>query len=195
MSVAVRSMTLADAALPRAGALQNAVLVVLASLLTAAAAQLAVHLPWTPVPVTGQTFAVLLVGAALGARRGFAAMALYLAEGAAGLPFFAGGAGGAHFLLGPSGGYLLAFPLAAAATGWLASRAWDRRPLTMFLAMLAGSSVIFALGALQLSRFVPHGTVLASGVLPFLAGDAVKAAIASGVFPVVWRFVGGSEAK
>lgn len=195
MSVAVRSMTLADAALPRAGALQNAVLVVLASLLTAAAAQLAVHLPWTPVPVTGQTFAVLLVGAALGARRGFAAMALYLAQGAAGLPFFAGGAAGAHFLLGPSGGYLLAFPLAAAATGWLASRAWDRRPLTMFLAMLAGSSVIFALGALQLSRFVPHGTVLASGVLPFLAGDVVKAAIASGVFPVVWRFVGGSEAK
>ncbi len=195
MSVAVRSMTLADVALPRAGALQNAVLVVLASLLTAAAAQLAVHLPWTPVPVTGQTFAVLLVGAALGARRGFAAMALYLAQGAAGLPFFAGGAGGAHFLLGPSGGYLLAFPLAAAATGWLASRAWDRRPFTMFLAMLAGSSVIFALGALQLSRFVPHGTVLATGVLPFLAGDVVKAAIASGLFPVVWRFVGGTEAK
>lgn len=195
MSVAVRSLTLADAALPRAGALQNAGLVVLASLLTAAAAQLAVHLPWTPVPVTGQTFAVLLVGAALGARRGFAAMSLYLAAGAAGLPFFAGGAGGAHFLLGPSGGYLLAFPLAAAATGWLASRAWDRRPLTMFLAMLAGSSVIFALGALQLSRFVPHGTVLASGVLPFLAGDVAKAAIASGVFPVVWRFVGGTEAK
>ncbi len=194
MSVAVRPLTLADAALPRAGAVQNAVLVVLASLLTAAAAQAEIRLPWSPVPITGQTFAVLLAGAALGPRRAAAAMALYLAEGAAGLPFFAGGSGGAHLLLGPSGGYLLAFPLAAFATGWLAERAWDRRPLTMFAAMLCGSAVVLALGALQLSRFVPHGGVLASGVLPFLPGDLVKAGVAAGLFPVAWRFV-GPEAK
>lgn len=191
MSVAVRPLTIADAALPRAGALQNAVLVVLASFATAAAAQIAVHLPWTPVPVTGQTFMVLLAGAALGPRRAFAAMALYLAEGACGLPVFAGGASGAAWLLAPSGGYLLSFPLAAAATGFLASRAWDRRPLTMALAMLAGSTITLALGALQLSRFVPQGTVLATGVLPFVPGDVLKAALAAGLFPAAWRFAGG----
>ena len=195
MSVAVRPMTLADAALPRAGVLQNAILVVLASLATAAAAQVSIHLPWTPVPVTGQTFAVLLAGAVLGPRRAFAAMALYLAEGASGLPFFAGGAAGAAWLLGPSGGYLLSFPFAAFATGVLAARAWDRKPVTMFLAMLCGSAVVLGLGALQLSRFVPHGTVLASGVLPFLGGDVIKAAIAAGLFPAAWKLVDGPEAK
>ncbi len=195
MSVAARPLTLADAALPRAGALQNAVLVVLASLLTAAAAQAAIRLPWSPVPLTGQTFAVLLAGAVLGPRRAAAAMALYLAEGAAGLPFFAGGAAGAHWLLGPSGGYLIAFPFAAYATGALAARGWDRRPLTTFAAMLCGSAVILGLGALQLSRFVPHGGVLATGVLPFLAGDAIKAAIAAGVVPLAWRYAGGPEGK
>jgi biotin transport system substrate-specific component len=195
MSVAVRPLTLADAALPRAGALQNAVLVVLASLLTAAAAQVEIRLPSTPVTITGQSFAVLLAGAVLGPRRAATAMALYLAEGASGLPFFAGGASGAHVFFGPTGGYLLAFPLAAFATGWLCSRAWDRKPLTMFLAMLAGSALILGLGALQLARFVPQGRALALGVMPFLPGDAIKAAIAAGLFPAAWRFVGGPEAK
>ena len=195
MSVAARPLTLADAALPRTGTLQNVVLVLLASLLTAAAAQAAIRLPWSPVPITGQSFAVLLAGAALGPRRAAAAMALYLAEGACGLPVFAGGASGAHLFLGPTGGYLLSFPIAAFVTGWLAARAWDRRPATMFVAMLCGSAVILGLGALQLARFVPHGSVLASGVLPFLPGDAIKAGIAAGVFPAAWRFVGGPEAR
>jgi len=195
MSVAVRPLTIADAALPRTGAASNTILVLLASLLVAAAAQAALRLPWTPVPVTGQTFAVLLAGAALGPRRAFLALSLYLAEGAAGLPFFAGGAGGAAFLVGPSGGYLLAFPFAAFATGLLAERAWDRKPLTMFLAMLAGSAVILGLGALQLSRFVPHGTVLASGVLPFLGGDVIKAGIAAGLLPAAWAFADRSESR
>jgi len=192
---AARSMTLADCALPRAGALPNAILVVLASLLTAAAAQAAIQLSWSPVPVTGQTLAVLLAGAALGPRRGAMAMLLYLAEGAAGLPFFAGGAGGAHLLLGPSGGYLLAFPFAAMLTGLLATRGWDRRPLATFAAMLLGSVVVLALGALQLSRFVPRGAVLAGGVLPFVAGDLVKAALAAGLLPAAWKLVGGQESR
>jgi biotin transport system substrate-specific component len=195
MSVAVRPLTLADAALPRAGMLQNSLLVVLASLLTAAAAQVEIRLPFSLVPITGQTFAVLLAGAVLGPRRAALAMFLYIAEGAAGLPFFSGGAAGAHVLIGPTGGYLMAFPFAAFATGWLCARAWDRKPLTMFLAMLAGSLVVFAMGALQLSRFVPHGTVLSSGVFPFLPGDVLKAAIAAGLFPAAWKLVGGSEAK
>src|SRR5689334_15576696 len=141
-----RTSTLADLAWPRAGLRSNLVLIVAASALTALAAQLALPLPFSPVPVTGQTFAVLLTGAALGARRGAAAQLLYLAEGAAGLPVFAGWAGGAHVLLGPTGGYLVAFPFAAAIVGALCERGWDRRFGTMFVAMLLGSVAIFAVG-------------------------------------------------
>lgn len=190
-----RTLTLADAALPRAGVLQNAALVVLASLLTAAAAQLEIRLPWTPVPVTGQTFAVLLSGVVLGARRAFLAQMLYLLEGACGLPFFAGGAGGALVMAGPTGGYLVAFPFAALVTGVLAERAWDRRPVTMFAAMLLGSTVIFAVGLAQLSRFVPAGQLVATGLAPFVVGDVVKSALAALAFPAAWKFVRKLEAK
>jgi biotin transport system substrate-specific component len=195
MSVAHRSLTLADVALPRAGSLQNVLLVVAASLVTAAAAQLEIHLPWTPVTITGQTFAVLLAGATLGARRAFLAQALYLFEGACGMPFFAGGAGGVLPLLGPSGGYLLAFPFAALVTGLLAARAWDRRPLSMFAAMMAGNAVILSLGLAQLSRFVPAGGLLAAGLLPFVAGDVLKAALAAGLTPALWKWLGASGTK
>lgn len=190
-----RTLTLADAALPRAGALQNATLVVLASLLTAAAAQAEIRLPWTPVPISGQTFAVLLSGVVLGARRAFLAQMLYLLEGACGLPFFSGGAAGAAVLAGPTGGYLVAFPFAALVTGALAERAWDRRPVTMFLAMLLGSTVIFALGLAQLSRFAPADRLVALGLAPFVPGDVVKSALAALAFPFAWKFVRGLEAK
>ena len=190
-----RTLTLADAALPRAGALQNAALVVFASLLTAAAAQLEIRLPWTPVPISGQTFAVLLSGVVLGSRRAFLAQMLYLLEGACGLPFFSGGAAGALVLAGPTGGYLVAFPFAALVTGALAERAWDRRPVTMFLAMLLGSTVIFAVGLAQLSRFVPADRLVASGLAPFVVGDVLKSALAALAFPFAWKFVRGLEAK
>lgn len=188
MSVA-RPLTLVDVAAPRTNALMNVLLVVAASLVTAGAAQIEIRLPWTPVPITGQSFAVLLSGLVLGSRRAFLAQLLYLAEGAAGLPFFSGGAAGVAQLLGPTGGYLMAFPFAAAFTGWLAERGWDRRPVTMFAAMLAGSTIVFGLGLLQLSRFVPADTLLASGLLPFVPGDLIKSAIAAGVFPLVWKLV------
>ena len=195
MSVA-RPLTLVDVAAPRTNALMNVLLVVAASLVTAGAAQIEIRLPWTPVPITGQSFAVLLSGLVLGSRRAFLAQLLYLAEGAAGLPFFAGGAAGLVKLVGPTGGYLMAFPFAAAFTGWLAERGWDRRPVTMFAAMLAGSTIVFGLGLLQLSRFVPADTLLASGLLPFVPGDRIKSAIAAGVFPLVWKLVpkSGDEA-
>src|SRR5262249_2092764 len=119
MSVA-RPLTLADVAAPRSTAVTNALLVAAASLVTAAAAQVGFGLPWTRVPIRGQTFAVLLSGAVLGARRAFLAQMLYLAEGALGLPFFSGGAAGVAKLMGPTGGYLLGFPFAAALTGLLA---------------------------------------------------------------------------
>lgn len=186
---AVRAMTLADAALPRAGMLVNVLLIAGASIVTALAAQIAIPLPWSPVPVTGQTWAVLLSGAVLGARRAFLAQALYLMEGAAGLPVFAGGTAGFAVFAGPTAGYLAAFPFAAAVTGMLAERGWDRRFLTMVAAMLLGSVVIFAFGLAQLSRFVPAGHLFAAGLLPFLPGDLVKSSLAALAFPAAWRWV------
>jgi len=187
----VRTLTLADVAWPRAGALQNAFLIAGASLVTAAAAQLAIPVPWSPVPITGQTFAVLLTGAALGPRRAFAAQLLYLIEGAAGLPFFAGGAGGAAVLAGPTAGYLLGFPFAAALTGFLAARGWDRRFAGTVAAMLLGSAVIFALGLAVLSRFLPAGRLLGAGLLPFVPGDLIKATLAAIALPTAWRITRG----
>jgi len=186
---AVRALTLADVALPRAGTLVNVLLIVGASVVTALAAQIAVPVPWSPVPITGQTWAVLLSGAVLGARRAFLAQALYLMEGAAGLPVFAGGAAGFHVFAGPTAGYLAAFPFAAAMTGLLAERGWDRRFLTMVAAMLLGSVVIFAFGLANLSRFVPAEHLLAAGLLPFLPGDVVKSSLAALAFPTAWRWV------
>lgn len=188
-----RPLTLVDVAAPRSSALTNLGLVLAASLVTAGCAQVEIRLPWTPVPVTGQTFAVLLSGAVLGARRAFLAQLLYLAEGAAGMPFFAGGAAGVAKLFGPTGGYLIAFPFAAAATGLLAERAWDRRPFPMFAAMLAGSTIIFALGLAQLSRFVPREALLGAGLLPFVPGDLLKSAFAAGLFPALWKLVSRLE--
>ena len=188
-----RSQTLADAALPGAGALESTLLILGASLLTGLAAQIAIPLPFTPVPVTGQTFAVLLTGAALGWRRGFLAQLAYLGEGAMGLPVFAGGASGPLVFAGPTGGYLIAFPLAAAVTGWLAERAWDRRVPTMLGVMLLGSLVIFAIGLAGLSRFMPVPDAFVLGVLPFLPGDCVKSTLAALVFPTVWRQFGRSR--
>ena len=185
--MSVRSLTLADLAAPRAGVLSNLTLVVGASLVTALAAQIAFPVPWTPVPITGQTFAVLLSGAVLGARRAFIAQLLYLAEGALGLPVFAQAGSGIAKLLGPTGGYLLAFPFGAWITGALAERGWDRRFGSMFAAMLLASAVIFALGLFFLARFVPSDRLLAAGLLPFVPGDLIKTTLAALAFPAVWR--------
>ena len=185
----VRSLTLADVTIPRAGALTDVLLVVGASIVTALAAQVAIPVPWSPVPITGQTFAVLLSGAVLGMRRAFFAQVLYLLEGAAGLPVFAGGAAGAVRLMGPTAGYLFAFPFAAALTGALAERGWDRRFVTMLAAMLLGSVVIFATGLAVLSRFIPRENLLAAGLLPFVPGDLIKSALAALAFPAAWRWV------
>jgi biotin transport system substrate-specific component len=187
--MSVRSLTLVDVAAPRAGRVSSALLVLGASVVTALAAQLAMPLPWSPVPVTGQTFAVVLSGAVLGARRGALAQLLYLAQGAVGLPVFAAGGAGVATFLGPTGGYLLAFPIAAAIAGALAERGWDRRFATMFLAMLLASTVIFALGLLGLSRFLPADRLLAAGLLPFVPGDLIKSTLAALAFPLVWRRV------
>ncbi len=192
---ATRTLTLADVAAPRATWLRDLTWIAGASAVTALAAQIAIPLPWTPVPVTGQTFAVLLSGAVLGSRRGALAQLLYLAEGAVGLPVFAGWSGGAAHLVGPSGGYLVAFPLAAAIVGTLCQRGWDRRFGTMLVAMLLGGTVIFAVGLAQLARFVPAAGLLAQGLLPFVPGDLVKSGLAAAAFPAAWRVVAARDTR
>jgi biotin transport system substrate-specific component len=182
------TLTLSQALFPARTPARDLLIVVGASLAVAALAQVAIPLPFTPVPITGQTLGVLLAGVALGSRRAALAMALYLLEGAVGLPFFAGGRSG---LGGSTTGYLLAYPLAAFFTGWLAERGWDRKPLTAAAAMLTGSLVIFGLGAAWLSAYVGGpAKAFALGVLPFIPGDLLKTALASGLLPLTWRLLG-----
>ena len=182
--------TLIDFVCPTSSAASAALLVVTASLLIAMGAQLKFLIPGTPVPITGQTLAVLYVGALLGAKRGAAAVALYLAEGAFGLPFFSGGGAGAAHLIGPTGGYLVGFLPAAYVTGALAQRGWDRRPITAFAMMFVGSLVLFAFGLAGLARFFPVEQLPAMGLLPFVPGDLVKCAASAALLPLGWKLLG-----
>src|SRR4051812_14154666 len=170
-----KAETLTGALLAPMDFVSSFALVVGFSLLTALAAQVVVPLPWTPVPITGQTFAVLLTGALLGSRLGALAMLAYLIEGAAGLPFFAAGGGGvARLLFSPTSGYLLAYPAAAFLVGLLAERGWDRRWVTAAAAMSLGSILILVGGWAWLTRFVGPAAAWSAGVEPFLVGDVVK---------------------
>jgi biotin transport system substrate-specific component len=169
--------------------LTSAPLVVAGSVLTVLAAHVSIPLPFTPVPITGQTFAVLLVGAALGSRRGAASMALYVAQGLAGLPVFAGGKAGLAVLLGPTGGYLIGFIAAAFVTGWLAEPSWDRRPLTTALAMVLGNLVIYLVGVSWLAVFVGISKARLLSMIPFLPGDLLKILLATAALPGAWWIV------
>ena len=165
----------------------NALIALAASLLLWASAKARIDIG--VVPVTLQTLAVLALGAALGPRLAAAAVLAYLAQGALGLPVFAGTPEkgiGLAYMMGPTGGYLPGFLIAAVAIGWLAERGADRSPLRMFLAMLAASALIYVPGALWLSAFVGLEKAIALGVMPFLAGDVVKAALAAAAFPALW---------
>lgn len=153
--------------------LRDALLVVAGSLLIAALAQIQIPLPFSPVPITLQTLGVFLVAGALGGKRGALSVALYVAEGAAGLPFFAGGLAGLAQLGGPRGGYLAGFVAAAAAIAWLLPR---RGAL---LALVAGQIAIYALGVGWLSTFMGLKAAFIAGCLPFLVGDALKLAVAA----------------
>jgi biotin transport system substrate-specific component len=194
MATARRYTPYAETVLPADGAvwsaLRDLLLMVGGSFLIALGAQVAVRLPFTPVPVTGQTFAVLLVGFALGARRGAASILLYLLEGGLGLPFFAGAKSGWAAFSGPTGGYLVGFVFAAALTGFLAERGWDRSFHTTLLGMLLGSTVIFAGGVPWLAQFVGWKAVWMQGLLPFLPGDGLKALLAAALLPTAWRMTG-----
>lgn len=153
------------------------------------AAQVSLPLPGTPVPVTGQTFVVLLSGAALGWRRAALAMVLYLAAGAAGVPWYAGGGSGWG---GPSFGYVAGFVVAATVVGFLAARGGDRTVRRTVLTMTLGTLLIYAVGVPWLAASLDVGLARAVelGARPFLAGDALKVAAAAGLLPATWRLVG-----
>ena len=196
--------TLADLLIPAFGTdrtasmVRAALLVAGGAALTAVAAQLAFKLPWTPVPYTGQTAAVLLVGTALGPRLGPASMALYVLAGVLGAPAFAGGASGLESLLGITGGYLIGFVLAAALVGRLADRQWDRSRTVAAMLMALGNLVIYLVGVpvLAVAGGLSVADALYHGAVVFLPWDAFKIVVAALALPLAWRLTsnGGREA-
>src|SRR5215210_1183363 len=185
-----KTQTLTSAVLAPLDWMRSGALVIGFSLLTALAAQIAIPTPWSDVPITGQTFAVLLTGALLGSRLGALAMIAYLIEGASGLPFFAaGGSGIARLTVSPWAGYLWAYPVAAFVTGWLAERGWDRRYLKAAAAMGLGSIVILLGGMIWRLGFMSFDQAFLTGVAPFLPGDAIKIALAAAVLPSGWALM------
>lgn len=196
MSAISAPHTLRTAVVPRSSVLVEAVLVLAGVGLIALAAQVAIPLPFTPVPITGQTFAVLLVGSAYGALRGGATVLFYLAAGAAGLPLYAEGASGWDIVAGPTGGYLVGMLIAGALVGRLAEQRWDRSFSSATGAMLLGSVVIYGCGLPWLSYKlgdlgVANGLddTLTAGLYPFVVGDLVKLYLAGALLPGAWRLV------
>ncbi len=168
------------------------------TVLTAAAAQVSVPLPFTAVPFTLQPMVVLIGGAALGSRLGFSSQVLYILAGVAGLPVFAASPilpQGAARLIGPTGGYLLAFPIAAFVAGVLAERGFDRRYLTSVFAMAVGLAVIFVFGVTWLTLVTPVDVrgAIATGLVPFLPADLLKIVIAGAALPAAWRITGRTQ--
>lgn len=185
------SMVLSQRVLPRSRVM-SVVLVVAAAALTALAAQWRIVLPFTPVPITGQTFAVLLTGAALGWKLGGAGQMLYVAVGALGLPVFSEASGGIEVIQGATGGYLIGFIFAAALVGLMAERRQDRAFTTMFTAFMLGSILIYVFGiiGLMLATGWPLIEAVEKGVVPFLLGDVIKASAAGLLLPGAWRLLG-----
>lgn len=184
--------TVADVFRPSAGVsavLYDAIIIICGSLVVALSAQIRIYPGFSPVPITGQTFAVLMLGALLGSRRGGLAMLAYLVEGALGLPVFAAGVG-LPVLFGPTGGYLVGFIAAAYLVGRLAERGWDRQIATTVAAMIVGNAVLHLFGFTWLAVLTDVKTAFVTGVYPFILGDLLKVALAAAVLPVGWKLLG-----
>ena len=169
--------------------LYDLTLVVGGSLLIALSARITFFLPFSPVPVTAQTFAVLLIGTLLGSVRGSVSILLYLAQGMAGFPVFAAGGAGVAYFLGYTGGYLLGFVAGAALTGLLAERGWDRRIMTTLAAMFLGTGAIYTAGLAWLWLFIRAESVLTIWLYPFLPGEVIKIAAAALLLPQGWKLL------
>ena len=193
-----RGLTIADFLLPirvgeRMGSrVRNIALVVVGALLIFASAKVSIPVPGSPVPITGQTFGVLLVSGSLGFRRGLASVGLYVLIGLIGLPFFAENKGGVAVILGATGGYIVGFLIAGSIVGRLAELGWDRRIVGALGAMAIGNVVIYVIGVpwlMAVAKFdLPTG--IAKGLTPFLLGDALKLILAAIAFPAAWWVVG-----
>lgn len=170
-----------------AGWLRAASLVVVGSLLLTVSAK--IQVPFWPVPMTMQTFAVLIIGMTYGPRLGVATVALYLAEGAMGLPVFAGAAAGPAYMAGPTGGYLAGFIVSAFVLGHLARRGWDRTLVSGVVAFVIGDAVLFACGMAWLAVLAGFETAVTAGLLPFLPGEALKIALAAALMVAGWRAI------
>jgi biotin transport system substrate-specific component len=183
---------LAEAVWPRSSLARDIVLIVGGSLIVALLAQISVPLPFSPVPITGQTLGVLLIGALLGSRRGGLSLLTFLGWGAMNLPVFAPHPtlpNGVARFASPTAGYLVGFVVAAFVVGWLGERGWDRRLLTAALAMFVGNIVIYLFGLPWLAYFVGGDQVLALGLYPFIPGDLIKLALAALALPSGWAWV------
>jgi biotin transport system substrate-specific component len=183
--------TLRLAFFPRSSVLTDALLVLGGAGFVALAAQIEIHLGFTPVPITLQTFAVLLVGAALGSVLGVAALGLYLVLGLVGAPVYAGGESGWEWIEGATGGYLVGFVLAAGVAGLLAERQWDRRLATAVTALLTGSVLIYVFGLPWLAHVADLGwqETFEQGLYPFVVGDLAKLYLAGALLPAAWGLV------
>ena len=180
--------------LVRGRAAVDVLLVIGASVLIALSAQIALPLPFTPVPLTMQPLAVLFIGIVLGASRGAAAATLYLLEGIAGLPVFSQGHGGAIWLIGPTAGYLYSYPAAAWLAGWFSQRGWGSTTVRAVAGMLAALAVIYAAGWSWLAIFTGARAAFVAGVKPFIVADIVKIALGAALLPYAQRLVSRSTA-
>lgn len=192
MNASANTASLMDTIFPRTTAAQNALLIASGSLLVALCARLSLPVPFSPVPITGQTFAVLLIGATFGPRRAAAAMLLYLAEGAAGLPVFApGGLPGLLRFAGPTAGFLLSYPLAAFALGWMMERL-PRRLGYWFAAVTVSMAIIYVSGVSWLMAVTQSSLsqAVAMGLLPFLPGAILKVILVTAALPASWWAAG-----
>jgi len=188
--------TIANVVIPRS-AITTAALMVGFALLTALAAQIRIPIPGTPIPITGQTFAVLLAGAALGSRIGAGSQVIYWAMGAIGLPVYANASGGWDAAIGATGGYLFGFIIAAAVVGYLAERGQDRTIATAVPAFLAGNAIIYLFGVPWLIVAVPAidsiTAALIAGFVPFVVGDIIKIVAAGLLLPAAWKLVNAAR--
>lgn len=194
LTLSIGRPTIADRVFAR-GLPMDIALIAAGAGLTAIAAQVAI--PLWPVPVTGQTLAVLLVGSTLGALRGTLSMVLYAVLGIVGVPVFSDATHGLSIIMGPTGGYIIGFIFAAAFTGWLAQRAWDHRIVGAILSFLAGTVVTFLIGLpwLAVSLHLNLEQTLQFGLYPFVVGGLVKALLAAGIVRLAWRQITASDIR
>lgn len=194
--------TLAQRLVPRRGLLENTwvyntLLVFAGSWFVALLAQVSIPLaPFSPVPITGQTLGVLLVGSLLGSRLGLLALAVYMLQGIIGLPFFAEGNSGLQVITGATGGYIIGFIVAAGLVGWLAERGWDRRVHTTVASMVLGTLMIYLFGLPWLAVVLGSAErAITLGLLPFIPGAIIKIAVAAGVLPGGWKLLGSDKQR